>query len=247
MPPLFRAVTFDCWNTLIAEEDWHVAHSLRVSALRMAAREAAIDATEEMARRAFDAAWEHHMALWREGIASGAREVAQWALADLGAAVEGAPLRHLVENFEKASHTSQLVALAGAKSTLQELAEAGVRRALICDTGLTPGRVVRQHLDRLGLLSLLEVQVFSDEVGAPKPDSRIFRAALTAIGERPGEAVHVGDLKRTDVAGARNFGMATVRLRDRNDDSSTLPEADHVADSHAHLREILGVYSETHD
>jgi FMN phosphatase YigB (HAD superfamily) len=52
--------------------------------------------------------------------------------------------------------------------------------------------------------------------------------------------VHVGDLRRTDVAGARGVGMASVRIRAAHDDDSALPEGDHVAASHAELREILG-------
>ena len=40
---------------------------------------------------------------------------------------------------------------------------------------------------------------------------------------------------------ARDAGMATVRIRHRHDDASDLPEADAVADTHAHLLEILGV------
>ena len=36
-------------------------------------------------------------------------------------------------------------------------------------------------------------------------------------------------------------GPGTVRIRAHHDDRSDLPEADHVADSHAHLLEILGI------
>jgi FMN phosphatase YigB (HAD superfamily) len=56
------------------------------------------------------------------------------------------------------------------------------------------------------------------------------------------DAFHVGDLLRTDVAGARNVGMRSVRLRAAHDDATALPEADHVAASHAELRAILGVH-----
>jgi hypothetical protein len=42
------------------------------------------------------------------------------------------------------------------------------------------------------------------------------------------------------VAGARSLGMGAVRLRARHDDVSDLPEADAVADDHAHLRALLG-------
>jgi len=236
-----KAVTFDCWNTLIVEEDWETAHGLRVAAMRDAAREGGIDAELNDSAKAFDQAWDRHMGLWREGAVSGAAQVAEWGLALLGATAEGPALEHLVNRFEEASHSSRLVALEGAEETLRRLDESGVRQALICDSGLTPGRVVRQHLERLGLLRFLSAQVFSDEVGVPKPSPRIFRVALDALGSEPAQSVHVGDLRRTDVAGARGVGMATVRLRSQNDDSESLPDADHVADSHAHLCELLGL------
>jgi hypothetical protein len=105
----------------------------------------------------------------------------------------------------------------------------------------SPGRVVRRLLDRAGLLALLEVQAFSDEVGVPKPERRIFERALAGLGSAPGAALHVGDLRRTDVAGARELGMRTVRIRHHHDDCSDHPEADHVADTHAALRDLLGV------
>jgi putative hydrolase of the HAD superfamily len=129
--------------------------------------------------------------------------------------------------------------LAGARDLLATLRERGVRTALICDTGLTPGRVVRQHLERHGLLEHLELQAFSDEVGVPKPRPEIFCAALEPLAVAPGRSVHVGDLKRTDVAGGRNAGMLTVRITDRHDDTSHLAEADGVVASHATLAEGL--------
>jgi putative hydrolase of the HAD superfamily len=133
------------------------------------------------------------------------------------------------------------VPLDGALETVDALARAGVPAALICDTGLSPGRVVREHLARLGLLDGLRAQLFSDEVGVPKPDERIFRAALDALGVDGPGACHVGDLLRTDVAGARKVGMRSVRLRAVYDDTANLPEADSVAASHAELRGLLGV------
>ena len=82
---------------------------------------------------------------------------------------------------------------------------------------------------------------FSDEVGAPKPDPRCFLAAIEPLGAEPKHVLHVGDLRRTDVAGARALGMRTARIRARNDDMSALEEADHVVDSHAELARLLGI------
>ena len=238
-PP--AAVTFDCWQTLMSEENWELAHARRVDALVRAAGEAGRAVSTAEAGSVFDEAWAHHMVCWQKGVATGAPEVALHALSLLGLSEPHPALEHLVREYQESSHTSRVVALAGARESLAALARAGVRRALVCDTGLTPGRIVRRHLERLGLMPYLEVCVFSDELGVPKPDSRTFRAALESLAVTPGDAVHVGDLRRTDVAGARGVGMGTIRIRARHDDRSDLPEADAVVDSHAELRALLGV------
>ena len=233
------AVTFDCWNTLLVEDDWHLAHALRVEALRNAAVQAGCDIARDQAGGAFDVAWQKHMQAWREGRATGAREVALDGLRELGLAAPQPALEHLIDHFERASHSSRVRALDGAGETLTALCDAGITCALICDTGLTPGRVVRQHLERLGMLDRLAVQVFSDEVGVPKPNPRAFRAALEPLGIPLARALHVGDLRRTDVGGARAAGMASVRIRASHDDESDLPDADFVVHSHAELCALL--------
>ena len=231
-PP--AAVTFDCWNTLLYEGDWSVAHARRVDAIVHATSVA-----REQAARAFDKAWERHMDQWRVGIATGARDVAYDVLEILGVEATTASLEPLVRDFQYASHSGRVLALEGAAETLEALVAAGVRCALVCDTGLTPGHVVRHHLARLGLLHALDVQIFSDEAGVPKPDPRVFRAALEPFHVAPGQAVHVGDLRRTDVVGARAVGMETIRLRALHDDTGPLPEADLVVDDHTALRAVL--------
>lgn len=233
------AVSFDCWNTLLYENDWALAHAHRVDAIAHALAGKWHPIARVDAENAFDAAWARHMDQWRVGIASGARDVAYDVLTTLGVPAEVESLDDLVREYQNASHSSEVLALEGAGESLEALAQAGVRCALVCDTGLTPGRVVRLHLSRLGLLDHLEVQIFSDEQGVPKPDARVFRAALEPLGVSPDRAVHVGDLRRTDVAGARAVGMATARIRASHDDLTPLPEADLVVDDHGDLRASL--------
>ena len=116
-----------------------------------------------------------------------------------------------------------------------------MRRALICDTGVSPGHMVRELLDHLGLLTRLEVQIFSNEEGVPKPNPSLFHRALRELATAAEHAVHVGDLRRTDIAGARGVGMGSVRISQSHDDQSEHPEADAVAESHRHLLEILAI------
>jgi len=237
--PMPRAITFDCWNTLLVEEDWPRAHAMRVTALHDVAAEAGLEVAWEDAGRAFDSAWGHHQKLWCGGIASGSREIAKWSLESLALPTAGPVFEHLVQLFEEASHTSHVKALDGARELLGSLVAADVPCGLVCDTGLTPGRRVRILLDRAGLLEALATQVFSDEVGVPKPAELCFTAALEALGVSPEHALHVGDLRRTDVAGGRAVGMQTVRIRDRYDDTGDGDDADYVITSHTELRAAL--------
>jgi FMN phosphatase YigB (HAD superfamily) len=71
----------------------------------------------------------------------------------------------------------------------------------------------------------------------------MFATALGPFGVRPEEAVHVGDLRRTDVAGARGFGMRAARFRGVHDDGSADDrEGDVVLDRHVELLDHLEVW-----
>ena len=77
-----------------------------------------------------------------------------------------------------------------------------------------------------------------------KPAPEIFEHALDGLGGvDPTRAAHVGDLRRTDVAGAQAMGMTAVRYRGSNDDPGDDgdPEGDHVIDDHADLAAVLGL------
>jgi FMN phosphatase YigB (HAD superfamily) len=242
----YEAVTFDCWGTLLYETDPAGTWERRVGLVAEAAARAGLGGDPVEARAALDAAFRRHWALWREGIASGASEMAAWALAELAErrgvpAPDPALAGGLARGLADALLAADVRPLPEAGATLERLAARGIRRALVCDTGFAGGDVVRPLLARTGLLAWLEVTVFSDEAGVPKPSPIVFGRALEPLGvaARPAAALHVGDLRRTDVAGGRGFGMATLRIRGHYDDPEPLPEADLVADSHAHVRALL--------
>jgi putative hydrolase of the HAD superfamily len=235
-----KAVTFDCWGTLIYERDSHSAYAARVEELRRVGKRAGIDTDPLQARAALDAAWTRHWELWQAGRASDSLDISRWALGALGC--ESLPrAQELSEGLGQVALSRDVVVLDGAQVTLERLASLNIRRALICDTGFSPGQVVRELLHRVGLLDLLEVSIFSDEAGVPKPHADVFHAALEPLAVAPHHAVHVGDLRHTDIRGARAMGMGTIRINDHHDDLSPLPDADAIAESHAELRRILGL------
>lgn len=239
MKPL-AAVTFDCWNTLLVDRALDAARALRVAALIEAAVAHGIQLEDARALAVIRAAHLRHVELWSRGVGSGSLEMAGWSLEAVG--IHGASLApDLGHRFEEAGLAGSVAALPGAGDTLEALRRRGVRTALVCDTGFSGGRVVRQFLARVGLLELLEVQVFSNEVGVPKPHRRMFDAALEPLAVAADDAVHVGDLKRTDVQGGRGAGMGTVRIHATYDDPEDFPEADAVTGAHADLADALAM------
>ncbi len=233
-------MTFDCWGTLIYERDRHSGARMREELFARTLREHGIETTDEESTTALNQAWRRHWQEWLAGVSTDAIDIARWGLEAFG--IEERELaERLGRGLQEVALGQEVIALEGAGETLERLAQRDVRRALICDTGFSPGRVVRQLLDRVGLLRWLEVLVFSDEAGMPKPHAPVFRAALDGLESAAGSTLHVGDLLRTDVAGAREIGMGTIRIRDHNDDQAQLPEADAVVDSHAELQELLGI------
>ncbi|MFQ5848393.1 MAG: HAD family hydrolase, partial [Candidatus Methylomirabilales bacterium] len=111
---------------------------------------------------------------------------------------------------------------------------------LICNTGRTPGTMLKIVLQRLGILEHFDVLTFSDAVGIRKPAPQIFHRTLEQLGVSSDRALHVGDDPTTDVQGALGVGMRAVLLRS--------PEASLLNDGRvwaiAALAELPGILQE---
>jgi HAD superfamily hydrolase (TIGR01549 family) len=100
-----------------------------------------------------------------------------------------------------------------AAPALTELRQRGLRLVVASnwDTSL------RDVLARAGVGPLVDEVVTSAEVGARKPDTAVFEAALSVANAAAKEAVHVGDSLENDVAGAHSAGLRAVLLRRSGD------------------------------
>lgn len=83
------------------------------------------------------------------------------------------------------------------------------RRAPVAVVSNGSGRVQRAKLERAFLTEHLPDVFLSGEVGAEKPDARIFLAALARVDRAPEEVLHVGDDPERDIVGAARLGLAT--------------------------------------
>lgn len=65
-------------------------------------------------------------------------------------------------------------------------------------------------LGRIGLNERFLGHISAREIGAAKPDARIFRAACECLKLPPEEILHIGDHPVQDILGAARIGMKTV-------------------------------------
>ncbi|MCZ7527745.1 MAG: HAD family hydrolase [Acidimicrobiia bacterium] len=239
------AVTFDYWETLCTEVERGHLRSRRLEAVVAVMAQAGVAVDAARLGTAYDGVWASWVQNWRENRQFTGVDAAGQLLAGLGGTTPGsATHRCAVEAFVASAEGAELVLIPGVREVLEALADAGIRVGIVCDVGFTPSPVLRAHLDRHGVLDAFDHWSFSDEVGVYKPDRRIFAHALEGLGNvRPHEAAHVGDRRRTDVAGARAMGIRAVRFAGVNDDAdpSEGPSGDAVITDHAELPAVLGI------
>jgi putative hydrolase of the HAD superfamily len=240
-----EAVTFDFWNTLCVP-DHDRFRDQRMSAMRQVLHEDGVDVTDDALREAFVGLLELFNERWAANVQFVAADAAEIVADRLDPAMPTHVRVRLADIFASAPGIPDLASHAG--EVVATLAGAGVRLGIICDVGMTPSPVLRSYLDHHGILQHFDHCSFSDEVGVYKPHRAIFDHALAGLGGvDPTRAAHIGDLRRTDVAGALDLGILAIRYRgvhdDRGDvgDVGELVEADHVIDDHRELPALLGL------
>lgn len=118
--------------------------------------------------------------------------------------------------------------------TLEWLDESGYKLGVV-----TSGpEYQRLKLRITGLFNFFDVVVTREDVGAIKPEPKIFLYALERLGVEPHEAMMIGDSLSQDVYGAKNVGMTAVWINRNGDKGYNM--ADYEIHTLHELRKILG-------
>ncbi len=242
-PREVEAVTFDFWDTLFeAGRGRLLAKRAEAIAglLFDAGRPTSVDHLEllfEEIARTFDQSWKANEQYRFD-------DALDWLLTGLDVTEAGladAVRQAWLRSYDEADVRPRPDAV----SAVRRLSDAGLGLAIVCDVSLVPSTVLRRFLDRAGIADAFTVFSWSDELGVYKPDPAMFRHALDGLGvAEPARAFHVGDKRRTDVAGAQAMGMTAVRYTGVVDDPGENgdPEGDHVIADHTELLPILGIH-----
>jgi FMN phosphatase YigB (HAD superfamily) len=237
---MLRAVTFDFWNTLVVDVHGHEREARRTRLVHDELAALGVDVpapvVEESLRTAFDFFDRVWIAEHRTPLCA---ELVDTMFMTLSVSPPEEVRERVVQAFEDLVLEVPPQPMPGSLETLPVLAER-FRLAVICDTGYSPGRVLREVLRRHGMLQYFEYLFFSNEHGMSKPDVRVFRYTLEQLGVRAGEAAHVGDIQRTDVAGAQASGMAAAHFVAVNDHDLPHSTADLIVQRFDELPALLG-------
>ena len=233
---MMRAITFDLWNTLL--EDKHYTE-YRIDSLSRILGVEGFQIPKEDLLTAYRSATDRYRRMWEINHRHlHVDKRVEHMLKQLEIELSDDVKLSIVEEFTRAFTVDPPSFKEDVKEVLERLGDYYVM-GIISDTGVTPGTIIREHLERTGILQFFSSTVFSDEVGFCKPDPRVFEKALRELKVRPEEAVHVGDLLRTDVVGAKNVGMKAVLVSNESDVRHVDCAPDYVISRLSELFDVL--------
>ena len=120
-------------------------------------------------------------------------------------------LEHLGSDFASAGIWTRVIE--GSKDALAAIRATGAHLGIVSNAdGSVGARLRDQEVLQVGPGMGIQVEcvIDSGEVGVQKPDPRIFRIALDAMGIEAHQAWYVGDMPGIDVVGARAAGLHPI-------------------------------------
>lgn len=233
---MIRAVTFDLWNTLIENRDYT---DQRVSYLTSKLRKAGHQFMRSEVSEAISSSLVYVYRIWETENSRfvPTKERLDHILGKLSVQLPEGSQRDVIAYFEEIALPDHPRLLEGAKETLERL-RPKYKMGIISDSGFTPARILRKIIIKNGILDLFDTTLFSDETGYNKPHKIMFENVLSALSVKPSEAIHVGDLLQTDIAGAKAFGMKAAWLNHEGKDSDEAYKPDFNI---RNIREIVDI------
>jgi putative hydrolase of the HAD superfamily len=235
---MIDAITFDFWNTLYQPGN---AQPLRLQRLietlhrnGIVAEPDRFDAADRLTRAEWDRAWvEDYRTI-------GSTEWLTIFCAELSVQLPASDFEALAHYFDRSLLEPAVspTLVAGTAAVLERLAT-NYRLGVISDSGLSTGRTLRDIMQRDGILRYFQCLTYSDEVGVSKPHGRMFTTTFNCLEVDAARVVHIGDLVRTDIAGAQAIGSQAVRFAAIHDDPDRSVEPDAVVYSFGEFEKWL--------
>jgi putative hydrolase of the HAD superfamily len=242
--PSLTGITIDFWNTIVDPTTGKDRRANREKAIVGLLEELGKPVTDERISAAIDSIYPIFQKSWfEERRTLSASECVQIVWNELEVQVPADSHARIVDTFENSILMDPPPLFDGAYEALHQLSKE-FPLALISDTALSPGKTLREVLKLHGILDCFRHCVFSDETGVSKPHRIAFQSALDVLHLSARDAVHIGDIEKTDIAGAKDMGMKAILFHALPGEFSPDIEGNHtkadaVAESWADVLHII--------
>jgi len=210
---MIDTVTFDLWNTLIytSPMDNFKFKNKRIDGFLQVLGQKGINLARKKMEEAYDRSFERHKSIRDKEEDISTREQVQIILECLGNPEFTGLDEEVLSKLEEVLATQILSDLPdlveGSQEILSYLKNRNYKIGLICNTGRTPGRILKEVLRKRNIVQFFEVLTFSDELRVRKPNPKIFFPTLESLHSSPATSLHVGDELKSDIIGAKRCGM----------------------------------------
>lgn len=209
---MLRAITFDFWDTLYKAPRGQELAGRRILAFQQAMARLGRPMDAALIGDAIQDCWRYAHQYQREyGLDITPQGHLDYILQQLHLDLKQEEWRQVYQVYTSVllAHPPQLNE--GVAETLPGLAQR-FKLAVICNTGISPGVILRQIMKADDIFRFFEFLTFSDEVKWAKPNVKIFNYTLEKLQVKNIEAAHIGDDATTDVTGAKMAGMTAIWL-----------------------------------
>lgn len=241
---MLKAITFDFWQTLYAdsEENWRKRQAIRTKKCHVYLESRGYTCGLDDIGFGLEEAYNVVMTLWHQHRGVSVKQCMMRFAEVLEIQLEAVDLDQLVACLGAAFLEAPPIMIANVKPVVSRLS-ANYPLGIISDSALTPGSFARQLMDRDGILQFFSAFTFSDETEYTKPEVPQFHSTLAQLNVEPTEAVHIGDIFRTDIVGAKNAGMKAIRFTGFNKSETNDTLSDAVVDDYRQLETVIAELS----
>lgn len=234
-----KVISIDFWNTLIDTSNSDERKRLRTERCLEVLKPYQPDLTPDDINSSVKKGIEVFNLVWKnEHRTLQTIDVVKNLLSELKFGIAPADEAQLVHIFEIGILDASPNPAPGVLETLPVLAES-YQLGIISDTHFSPGRIIRQLLERYQMLQYFTHFAFSDETGVSKPHPEMYHHILRSAGATPFEMVHIGDMNRTDISGAKALGIHSILYTGVNSEDLPNSIADRTASSWNEIPELI--------
>lgn len=241
---MLKAITFDFWQTLYADSDsnWQNRQAIRIKRCHTYLDSCGYACTLDDVRFGLEEAYDLVASLWHQHRGISVKRCMQRFAEVLQLQLKETDLDQLIACLGAAFLEAPPIMMPHLKPVISRLSES-YPLGIISDSALTPGSFARKLMARHDILQYFTAFTFSDETAYTKPQVVQFHSTLAQLNADPADAVHIGDIFRTDIVGAKNAGMKAIRFAgfNKGDGDDTLSDA--VVDDYRKLETTIAELS----